>query len=297
MNIPKAQSALTPKSDLPWSSKDAIVRLIIYYGLIMVFMMTLQLGFVNLVNLFNKNINIVVEAAVIGIVGLILTYIFLSIDGKKFKSIGLFLPKNLFLYIIIGLIVTAISLSIAYVIEISGGVVNFQQIMDSRYQIENFGKIRELIDYLIMVFITFVGIAIGEEIIFRGYIQNLAESQTSFLKATFVSAVLFGFLHSFLNLTHGTDVIQWMVAVGVSAVIFGFVFSYAYEISGRNLFLPIIIHGTWDSIIYFFKTDYNYHNVLNVVAEISSQIIAAIVLIGLLYTINKYMISLGSEKT
>ena len=117
------------------------------------------------------------------------------------------------------------------------------------------------------------------------------ESQTSFLKATLVTSILFGFLHGFLNLTRGTDVFQWMIAVGVSATIFGFVFSYAYEITGKNLLLPIIIHGTWDSIIYYFKTVYNYHTIFNITAEIFSQVVAASVLIILLYLLKKYVFS------
>lgn len=297
MNIPKAQSALTPKSDLPWTAKDAYLRLFSYYGLIMVFMMTLQLGFANLLIHINKNANsFIVEAAIDGIVGIVLTLVFLSFDNKKFKSIGLSYHNKLGLLIIVGLVLTIISLSCAYAIEMYGGVVaNLSTLLNDRYKIEDLGNISNLLNYSAIVIITFLGIAVGEEIMFRGYIQNLMESQTTFLRATIVSSVLFGFLHSFLDLTSTQYVIQTMVAVGVSATIFGFVFSYAYEISGKNLLLPIIIHGTWDSIIYFFKTQYVYHTLLNVLAEIFSQLIAASVLILLLYLLKKYVFSFESN--
>ena len=291
MNIPKTNSALTPKSELPWSLKDAIIRLIFYYGLILVFLMTFQIGLSNLLsNSLDAQGIIIVEATIIGIVGLVMTFVFLSFDDKKMSSIGFTYHDKYRILGIIGIITTAIALTIAYAIEMSGGVVDsLDVLLKNRYFIENLSKPTELLNFSALAFITFFGIAVGEEIMFRGYIQNVLESQTSFLKATFVASILFGFVHSFLNLPGNIDVVQKMVAIGVSATIFGFVFSYAYKITGRNLFLPIIIHGTWDSIIYFFKTNYHYTTVFNVLTEIFSQIVAAIVLVGLLYVTKRFI--------
>ena len=296
MNVPKAQSALTPKNELPLSSKDAFIRLIFYYGLLIIFNLVFQLGLPNLVSMANITIDqYVIEATVVGVIGFLLTILFLSFDQKKLASLGFQLHQKYILLAIIAAITTTIALAFAYYFEILGGVVSVKQMLDDRYLIENLTKPNQLLDYSVIVLITFFGIAIGEEIIFRGYLQNIFESQTGVIKATFASSVLFGFLHSILILMGNSQVLQSMIAVGVSATIFGFVFTYATKISGGNLTLPIFIHGVWNSIIFFFQTKYDYENVFKIFSEIFSQIIAAIVLISLLYVINKYTNVFHSE--
>lgn len=288
MNIPKARSALTPKNELPLSSKDALIRIFFYYGLLIVFNLVFQLG---LPSLIGTNITInpyVIEATVVGVVGFFLTLFFLSFDQKKISSLGFSKHKKFLFLVLVGALTTPIALACAYTFEILGGVVSVKQMLADRYLIENFSNLHPLLDYSVIVFITFVGIAVGEEIIFRGYLQNLFESQTSVLKATFASSIMFGFMHSILILMGTVQVLQSMIAVGVSATIFGFVFTYASKITGGNLTLPIIIHGIWNSIIFFFDTKYDYVTAFKISSEIFSQIVAAIVLVGLLFIINRY---------
>lgn len=288
MNIPKAQSALVPKSDLPWSTRDALIRLVLYYGLILVFLLTLQLGITNIISNINNSINpLIIDSAINGIIGLVLSFIFLSFDGKRISVLGLTYHKKFILFVFIALITTSIALAVAYIIEIYGGVVKVSEVINNRYRIEDFSNLSNLLNYFMIFLMTFLGISLGEEIMFRGYILNLIESQSGFLKAAIVSSVLFGFLHSFLRLSGTQDVLNGMIAVGVSALIFGFVFAYAYKISGNNLVLPILIHGIWDAIIFFFNNDYYYSKLINVIFEIFSQLVAAIVLILLLFALSK----------
>ncbi len=296
MNIPKAKSALTPKNELPLSSKDAFIRVIFYYGLLIVFNLVFQLGLPPLINLANITIDYyVIEATVVGVVGFLLTILFMTFDQKKLTSLGFELHQKYLLLAIMAAITTTIALACAYYFEILGGVVSLKLMLENRYLIENLAKPNQLIDYSVIVFITFFGIAIGEEIIFRGYLQNIFESQTGIIKATFATSVLFGFLHSILLLMGDKQVLQSMIAVGVSATIFGFVFTYASKITGGNLTLPIFIHGIWNSIIFFFQTQYDYEDVFKIFSEIFSQIVAALVLISLLYMINKYTNVFHSE--
>lgn len=288
MNIPKAQSALAPKSDLPWSTRDALIRLVFYYGLILVFLLILQLGAYNIIANSNSSINpFIIAAAINGIVGLVLSFVFLSFDGKKFSVLGLAYHKQIILLAFIAIITTVIALAIAYIIEIYGGVVKASELSTKRFKIENLSNLNIFVSYFFIFLMTFFGISLGEEIMFRGYILNIIESQSGFLKAAIVSSVLFGFLHSFLRLSGTQDVLNGMIAVGVSALIFGFVFAYAYKISGNNLVLPILIHGIWDAIIFFFNNDYYYSKLINVIFEIFSQLVAAIVLILLLFALSK----------
>ena len=288
MNIPKAQSALVPKSDLPWSTRDALIRFVFYYGLILVFLLILQLGAYNIIANSNSSINpFIIAAAINGIVGLVLSFVFLSFDGKKFSVLGLAYHKQIILLAFIAIITTVIALAIAYIIEIYGGVVKASELSTKRFKIENLSNLNIFVSYFFIFLMTFFGISLGEEIMFRGYILNIIESQSGFLKAAIVSSVLFGFLHSFLRLSGTQDVLNGMIAVGVSALIFGFVFAYAYKISGNNLVLPILIHGIWDAIIFFFNNDYYYSKLINVIFEIFSQLVAAIVLILLLFALSK----------
>ena len=76
--------ALTPKSDLPWEAKEAWIRLVVYYALILALLFTLQLGLGDLIVVLlslpnNSNTTQLVgniRGAIIGVCGIGLTYIF-----------------------------------------------------------------------------------------------------------------------------------------------------------------------------------------------------------------------------
>lgn len=289
----KTNSALTPKSDLPWDSKDAWTRLIIFYSLVLVLMITLQLGFADLIIAFTSTEDIEglsilianIQAAIIGFIGIALTIIFLKYDDKSLKHIGAEKRDKIIPLIGIAIIITTLALFVAYVIESLGNVISFDQMIKDRFKIES----GEGAQFFFRFLIVFIGIALGEEIMFRGYIQNLLESQLDFVKSAVISSFLFGFLHTFLLTSASKQVIQSMIAVGVSATIFGFVFAYAYHVTGNNLILPILIHGIWNVIIFFFNTNFDYETLEQVVIEILSQFVSALIIILILSRMKKYL--------
>jgi membrane protease YdiL (CAAX protease family) len=280
--------ALMPKSELPWEPKEAWTRLFLYYFLILAFLITLQHGFGDLTAIFlpspdirNTQIMIAnVQGSIIGFTGIGLTYMFLKYDDKSFSHIGVKLRENMqpLLYIAIG--VTTLALAVAYIVEIGSGVVSLDQILNDRFKIES--NLNEFILFIFRFLIVFGGVAIGEEIIFRGYIFRLLDAHLSTFNAALGSSILFGLLHFFILSANRTQVLQTMITVAISAITFGMVFSYAYVISGKNIVFPILIHGIWNNIIFFFNTKYDYETPYLMIMEILSQLIAALIIVFIL---------------
>lgn len=101
------------------------------------------------------------------------------------------------------------------------------------------GNVRQLV-YWIVVSWTFA--AFGEEMVYRGYLLNRAadaggQGPIRWILAAIVSSALFALGHSYQGLAG-------MIDVGLSAL----VPVVAYFATGRNLWVPIILHGTGDTL-------------------------------------------------
>ena len=84
--------------------------------------------------------------------------------------------------------------------------------------------------------------AFGEEMIYRGYIMNLLakvfrNSKYTWAISLIISSLLFGSIHYYEGITG---------IIGVA--ITGFLLGAAYLYSDKNLWLPIFIHGFYDTI-------------------------------------------------
>ncbi|MHA1990183.1 MAG: CPBP family intramembrane glutamic endopeptidase [Candidatus Hodarchaeales archaeon] len=269
------------KSDLPWSNLEMWIRLIIYFILICTLLFLLQFGIGSILSTsdFSVNIQETVFFSFTGILGIGLTWLFLKFDDRPMKQVGLFRPDRPMFLFLIALIVTPLALIVGFIIEIIFDVIDPDKMIE--------GIITDPVILISLTIVTILGIGIGEEIMFRGYIQRLLESNMSFWKAATISSILFGVLHSFLRVAD-QDGLNAMLAVGVSATAFGFMFAYAYYKTGRSLFFPIIIHSFWDLGIFIFDTEFNYSSIVQVIFEIVSQILAALVLIAVIYYYAEY---------
>lgn len=101
------------------------------------------------------------------------------------------------------------------------------------------GNPGELIFWII---ISWTFAAVGEEIIFRGYLLNrlsdlLGESAWANILIVLLAGTAFGFVHLYQGM-HGA----------ISAGIFGMFQSVLYLISRRKLVIPIISHGAFDTL-------------------------------------------------
>jgi len=94
--------------------------------------------------------------------------------------------------------------------------------------------------------------AFGEELIFRGYLMNtlarvLGNKNGSWIFACFVNSILFGVGHMYQG-------ISGVILLGIV----GLLYALFYLGSGRNLWVPILIHGLYDSLAFlviFFSLD------------------------------------------
>mgnify|MGYP003587866245 CR=1 FL=1 len=96
---------------------------------------------------------------------------------------------------------------------------------------------------VLIVLATTMLVGIGEETAFRGIVLNSLATRLPVAGAVFVSAILFGLMHSVNAIIQpvGSTIVQ-VVVTGLYGVIFGFV----YVTSGGNLVLVIVLHWLYD---------------------------------------------------
>jgi membrane protease YdiL (CAAX protease family) len=83
--------------------------------------------------------------------------------------------------------------------------------------------------------------AFGEELIFRGYLMNtlaraLGSKSGGWIFACIVNSILFGFGHTY----------QGISGIILLAIV-GWLYALFYLGSGRNLWVPIVMHGLYDT--------------------------------------------------
>lgn len=91
---------------------------------------------------------------------------------------------------------------------------------------------------LISAFLSFLVVAIGEEVLFRGIIFRLIDQQLGTVVALVVSSLIFGFAH----LAEPNATVWSSAAIAIEA---GLLLGAAYKFSG-TLWLPIGIHWAWN---------------------------------------------------
>jgi len=94
--------------------------------------------------------------------------------------------------------------------------------------------------------------AFGEELIFRGYLMNtlarvFGNKSGAWIFACIANAILFGFGHTYQGIT----------GVILLAIV-GLLYALFYLGSGRNLWVPVFMHGLYDTtafLVIFFSLD------------------------------------------
>lgn len=132
------------------------------------------------------------------------------------------------------------------------------------------------LEYLSLFFIIAVLPAIGEELVFRGVIQNiLLKAQINHHVAIVLTAVIFSAMH--LNLTDF-----------LPRVLLGGVLGYAYYYS-RNFWVPVFLHFMNNalSVVYYLLLE---NKTITYDIEATGQMSLIIVSIGLLVTVSSWYI-------
>jgi len=101
------------------------------------------------------------------------------------------------------------------------------------------GNLRETALYILLVWIV---AAFGEEMIYRGYLMNrvadlLDRTRKAWIVSLIVVHIVFGLAHSYQGLTGVID--EGLMGVLLAVI---------YLRTGRNLAVPIVVHGVQDSI-------------------------------------------------
>lgn len=155
----------------------------------------------------------------------------LPADGKSwFKSIGIAILVVVIVIVFMATVVTIISSVLGVTIPESS-TDRFEFLL---------GNPVYLAVYLLVV--IWIGAAIGEELLMRGFLLNslislFGERKAGVISAVLVHATIFGMLH----ISQG---VPGIISTGVVAVIFATVYLY----NGRKLFPLIIAHGVINSI-------------------------------------------------
>jgi len=92
----------------------------------------------------------------------------------------------------------------------------------------------------LIAFLSFFGVAVGEEIIFRGVLFKWIDKRWGMWPALLVSAFVFGFAH----LTNDNGTVWSSISISVEA---GLLLGMFYKWSG-SLWFPIGIHWTWNYV-------------------------------------------------
>ncbi len=135
------------------------------------------------------------------------------------------------LHIIVGVILGPL------IIRLTG-----QQVDTSRFDPLR-GNLSALISGLVIVW-TFA--ALGEEMIFRGYLMNrlaglFKRKRLGWIVGLIISSVIFGLGHSY----------QGISGIMLTGIV-GIVYALAYLAARCNLWVPILIHGIYDSSAFMF---------------------------------------------
>lgn len=273
-----------------YSTQDLWIRVVLIFSICVILIFTLQ-GFIfrivkllentgnayevlsGSLGLETETLQLNIVRAMNGIVGIGLVYVFLRFDRQKMSESGLSWNTEFGReWIIISIPITIAGFIPTIIIEHLFGIVEI-------------GGLLDLTGILLSLFIAFFAFGIGEEILFRGYLQTILETKYSFIFAAVISAGLFGMLHLLLLApTAGTEgQLESMFAILFSAFAMGLTFSYAFKATKYNLILPIAIHGFWDFFLFTFQADFVYENFIIATIEIGASIIGATVIFLLVY--------------
>jgi membrane protease YdiL (CAAX protease family) len=254
-----------------YTVNDLWIRVVLFFAICTILVFTFQVFVIPLVqSVFNNgneypiDVKVNLQRAMNGIVGIGLVYVFLRFDRHRLKVVGFewnqLKGKE---WILVSIPITIIGLVPTIVIEVL-------------FEIISFGNLLDPVTMVMTFIVTFLAIALGEEILFRGYLQSLLETRYSFSIAAIVSAALFGLLH-FLLASTGRNLFH-MFAILFAAFVIGLALSYTYKVTGYNLILPVAIHGFWDFFLFMFEADFTYGNPLQVIMETAASTVGALLI-------------------
>ncbi|PWI47279.1 hypothetical protein CEE45_12350 [Candidatus Heimdallarchaeota archaeon B3_Heim] len=255
-----------------YSIFDLWLRVILFFSICVILIFSFQSFVLPLVTtVFNNgedyplNIRLNIQRAMNGIVGIGLVYVFLRMDRLKMTSTGFLWDKSRANeWILLSIPIALAGLIPTVIIEWLFEIIIINELLD-------------VLGILLTLFVAIFFIGVGEEILFRGYLQRILESRYSFQNSALISAFLFGLLHFWL-VAASNGGIRYMVTILFSAFVIGLTLSYTFKITGYNLIFPVAIHGFWDFFLFIFQAEFIYDTWLQAIIEICASTIGALVI-------------------
>ena len=177
--------------------------------------------------------------------GILVATLFMKKENVTWKDRGLSLPVGRKNWLkAMGLTLFIIVTSIAFMALVLPLISNFIGISIPESSTERFEFFlgNPLLFSLFLIMVIWIGAALGEELLMRGFLLNSLIKLFGESKKGLTLAVIF---HSFIfGMLHISQGIPGVIGTGVVAVILGYVYLY----NSRNLFPLIIAHGLINSI-------------------------------------------------
>jgi hypothetical protein len=174
---------------------------------------------------------------------LVLGWLMLFIRGRRWADVGLEVPDRFVSALVLGAI-AGVALSMHELIVLEPLVRSFTGASpDLSYFKELSGDLETTLMYIALSWIL---AAFGEEMVWRGYAMTraaevLGGSAGAWLASLVLVNASFGIAHDYQDLSG-------MITAGVGGAAFGIL----YLLSGRNLVVPIMAHGTSNTVDFLF---------------------------------------------
>lgn len=169
---------------------------------------------------------------------LLLAWLLLRLRGRLWRDLGLRAPENWNKTLLLG-----IGGGLLYFLLANWGIAPFvQSLFDAEKDLSVFDSmVGNFPMLLVWLAAAWTLAAFGEEMLYRGYLQNRVEdlipnAPFKFILGALTNALLFGLAHAYQG---------W--AGAATSVLFGLVLSAVYRWSGCNLWACILFHGVFDT--------------------------------------------------
>jgi hypothetical protein len=175
--------------------------------------------------------------------GIILSVILIVIAARRgetsFAQMGLIQPENWLSTVLLGLLIGS-GLSLLFIMLIEPLIEHItKQPHDMSVVAGVRGNWKALLSWLVLVWVV---VAVGEEVIYRGFLMSqiiklLGTSLLALLLNVLITSIIFGLSHSYQGRSG-----PW------STGIIGACLAVIYILSGFNLWLPILVHGVINTV-------------------------------------------------
>ena len=204
---------------------------------------------------FNQKKFIIIELIILLIVTVIITstiiffifaWISLYLRKMGWKEIGFKKPENwtkavLFDLLVSVLIVISLLVAVLPALKILTGSMLDLSAFNALKEGNLFDRILALLGWIIL---TWTLAAFGEELVYRGYIQNrlvdlTGDNRNGWIIAILITSIFFGINHAY----------QGIVGVITTSLI-AIIYSVTYLKFERNLYAAILLHGMYDTLAF-----------------------------------------------